>query len=114
MYFDSDGNAERRYPNDVRIMQGRLATATSGFAITQEDIKYSGTTNVGEAVCNEYASGRFQVKCLRPPICLCMGQAEEPVIEDMVWQGGDSLPCRKLFHSERYKMWMKVATEKGY
>lgn len=121
------------FPSDKFYVAARSYSVISlenGFAIAQEDIKYSGTTNVGEAIRDEYAGGRFQVVCVRPP-AYSYGDHRHRGTVIFIWDRRRSLLLRTgpgeaemaraaggqysiPFHPEGYKTWMRVATEKGY
>ncbi|KAK0454289.1 hypothetical protein EV421DRAFT_409130 [Armillaria borealis] len=62
-------NNPSSFPSDKLYIPARTyvdMTPESGFAIDQEAIKYSGTTNVGDSIRNEYGDERFLLRTQMP------------------------------------------------
>ncbi|KAG9222180.1 hypothetical protein CCMSSC00406_0009007 [Pleurotus cornucopiae] len=102
----------------------------SGFAVEQEAVKFSGSTNNSEAHRNEYGSTRFVVRTLKPPgyshmggkfqgetvflwdrrrsLCCRTGPGEQPVAKEL--KLGYDIP----FHAKGYAEYRSLLMQKGY
>ncbi|KAL4255330.1 MUB1/samB family protein [Pleurotus pulmonarius] len=102
----------------------------SGFAVEQEAVKFSGSTNITEAHKNEYGDTRFIVQTRKPPgyshmggkfqgetVFLCdrrrsllcrTGPGEQPVAKE--FNLGYDIP----FHAKGYAEYRTLLMQKGY
>ncbi|PBK86557.1 hypothetical protein ARMGADRAFT_1047817 [Armillaria gallica] len=125
-------NDPSSFPSDKLYIPARTyvdMTPESGFAIEQEAIKYSGTTNVGDSIRNEYGDERFLLRTQMPAdysheggrykgqTVFCFDRrrsmmvrtspGDPPMARERGW------PLQIPFHPEGHKRYMQVIKAKG-
>ncbi|KAL0952185.1 hypothetical protein HGRIS_008797 [Hohenbuehelia grisea] len=101
----------------------------TGFAIEQEAVKYSGTTNIGDAQRNEYGNERFIVRTFKDPnyshngsykgqtmflwdrrrsVLLRSSPGDPPMAKERGW------PFEIPFHADGHQQYCRLLSSRGY